>query len=442
MQVSVETKEGLSREMVVEFPLSTIDGEIQSRLQSLTKTAKLNGFRPGKIPFSVIKQRFGQQVHGEVLNEALQKNYYEALVKENINPAGQPFIELVDTENGEIVAFKAIFEVFPEITIQSMTDQSLEKPGVSIAEEDIDSTIENIRKQNQKFVKADRPAEEGDRVVVDFTGTIDGEAFKGSDGADVPLIIGQGQMIKGFEDGLIGAKEGDNITLDLTFPEKYHFDEVAGKPVQFAISVKAVENPVLPELNDEFFTLFGITDGSEGAFRDEVRKNMQIELDKAIAARKKNAVMDIILAIHDIDVPKALIDEEAKTMAKQMESQYQIQAQSAQGIDTSLFEQEAKKRVALGLILSEIVKTNEIKSTQEQIKAKISEMAESYENPQEVMDYYMSHKDKLSEIESFILEEKVVDWAFDQANVTQKDYSFTEFMNPEPQQNQDDTETA
>jgi len=429
MQVSVETKEGLSREMVVEFPVSTIDSEVQSRLQSLTKTAKLNGFRPGKIPFSVVKQRFGQQVRAEVLNEALHKNYYEAIAKEEINPAGQPFIDLVDTEDKNNISFKAIFEVFPEITIQSLSDQNFEKPGVNIAEEDIDSTIENIRKQNQKFEKVEREAREGDRVGVDFSGTIDGEAFKGNEGKNVPIIIGQGQMIEGFENGLKGSKAGDNITLELTFPENYHFEEVAGKPVQFSIAVHTVEEPALAELNDEFFAIFGITDGGESAFRDEVRKNMQVELDKAIAARMKNTVMDAILDVNDLDVPKALIEEEAGNMAKQLESQYQKQGQAAAEIQTSLFEEQAKKRVSLGLLLADIVKNNGIKATEDQIMEKISEMAETYENPQEVVDYYRSHKDKLAEIESFVLEEKVVDWAYEQANVTEKEFSFTEFMN-------------
>jgi trigger factor len=435
MQVSVETKEGLFREMVVEFPVSTIDGEIKSRLQKLTKTAKLNGFRSGKIPFSVVKQRFGQQVHAEVLNEALHKNYYEAIALEKINPAGQPEIDLLENENKDKVSFKATFEVVPEITIQSLSGRNLEKPSVIIVEEDIDATIENIRKQNQKYEQVEREARESDRVLVDFSGTIDGEAFKGNEGKNVPIILGQGQMIEGFENGLKGASAGDNITLDLVFPENYRLKEVAGKAVQFTIAVNAVEESVLEELNDEFFAIYGVAQGGESAFREEVKKNMQLELDKAIAARMKNEVMALILDVNDIEIPKALIEEEAKSMVKQMKSQYQLQDQAAAEIQTSLFEEQAKKRVAMGLLLADIVKNNDIKASVEQIMGKISEMAESYENPQEVIDYYKSHKDKLAEIETFILEEKVVDWAFEQANVTEKELTFSELINPKQNQN-------
>ena len=430
MQVSVEVKEGLERELKVEFAKSDMDDVVKTRLQSLTKTAKINGFRPGKIPLAVIKKRYSAQVEAEALNEKLQQSYFEAVSQEKLNPAGQPAIDLVETDNEDVVTYKAVFEVYPEVTLASMADQAFEKAVVSIGEDDIDSTIDNIRKQNQTFIETDEGAKEGDQVIVDFIGTIDGEAFKGNEGQQVPVTLGQGQMIDGFEDGISGSKAGDEVSLDLNFPADYHYKEVAGKPVNFAIKVIAIKSAVLPELNDEFYVKFGITDGGVDAFRAEVKKNMQLELDKAIAAKLKNQVMDSIVEVNDILVPAALVEDEAKNMAEQMQQQYQIQQQGEAELQTSLFEEQAKRRVALGIVLADIVKQNKIEASDDLVKEKINEMAATYENPQEVMDYYMSHKDKLAEIQSFIMEEKIVEWACEQGTTAEKDFSFTEFMNP------------
>lgn len=434
MQVSVEIKDGLERELTVEFSKSDMDEVVKTRLQSLTKTAKINGFRPGKIPLTVIKKRYSAQVEAEALNEKLQQSYFEAISQEKLNPAGQPEIDLVDTDNKEIITYKAILEIYPEITPASLAEQAFEKAIVTIDEEDIDSTVDNILKQNQTFTDSENAAKEGDQVIVDFVGTIDGETFKGNEGQQVPVTIGQGHMIDGFEKGIKGTKAGDEVSLDLNFPEEYHYKEVAGKPVNFAIKVSQVKESVLPELNDEFFVKFGISDGGVDSFRAEVKKNMQLELDKAVAARLKNQVMDAIVEANEIIVPKALIEEEAKSMAQQMRQQYQIKQQGEAELDTSLFQAQAKRRVALGLILADIVKVNKIEASDDTVKEKINELAGTYENPQEVMDYYMSHKEKLSEIQSFIMEEKIVDWACEQGTVAEKDFSFTEFMNPKQEE--------
>ena len=430
MQVSVETKEGLERELTVEFPVSDLNGEMNSRLQSLSKSAKINGFRPGKIPMSVIKKRYSAHVQAEVLNEKLQQTYFEAVKQENLKPAGQPEINLVDTDDKKNVIYKAVFEVYPEIEPGSLADESFEKAVVSIGDGDIDATVDNILKQNQTFTDVDRAIEQGDQVMVDFVGTIDGENFKGNEGKNVPITLGNGQMIDGFEEGILGKNKGDDVTLDLKFPEDYHYKDVAGENVQFAISINAVQEAQLPELNDEFFTKFGVTEGGESAFREEVKKNMQLELDKAIAAKLKDQVMDSILSNNEIIVPKALVQEEAKALAEQMQAQYQVQTQGDTELQTTLFEEQAAKRVSLGMVLAELVKVNDIQASQDQVMERIKEMAVSYENPQEVMDYYMSDKSKLAEVQSFVLEEKIVDWACEQGKVTDKEYSFTEFMNP------------
>ncbi|MCN4143666.1 MAG: trigger factor [Thiohalomonas sp.] len=430
MQVSVETKEGLEREMTVQFPTSDINGEVNTRLQSLTKTAKINGFRPGKIPMTVIKKRYSGAVEAEVLNEKLQRSYFEAVNQEKLKPAGQPTINIVENDDKDNISYKALFEVYPEITPASLEGQNFEKAFVAIGDSDIDLTIENIRKQNQTFTNVERGVQKEDQVVVDFVGTIDGEEFKGNEGKQMPVTLGQGEMIEGFEDGLIGAKAGDSLTLDLKFPEEYHYK----KDVEFAITVSAVKEATLPELNDEFYVKFGISEGGNDAFREEVKKNMQIELDKAVAAKLKNQVMDAIFDINEIIVPKALVEEEAKNMAEQMHSQYQMQTQGDAQLQTSLFEERATKRVSLTMLLAEVVKVNDITAPKEAVMAKIVEMAATYESPQEVMDYYQSHKEKLAEIESFVLEEKIVDWACEEATVTDKDFTFTEFMNPKTEE--------
>ena len=434
MQVSVEIKDGLERELTVEFPKSDMDEVVKTRLQSLTKTAKINGFRPGKIPLAVIKKRYSAHVEAEALNEKLQQSYFEAISQEKLNPAGQPTIDLVETDDKDIIKYKAVLEVYPEVTLSSLSEQAFEKANVTIGEDDIDSTVENIRKQNQTFTDSDAAAKEGSQVIVDFVGTIDGEAFKGNEGQQVPVTIGQGQMIDGFEKGIIGSKAGDEVSLDLNFPAEYHYTEVAGKPVNFAIKVSQIKEADLPELNDEFYVKFGITSGGEEAFRAEVKKNMQIELDKSIASKLKNQVMDAIVEVNEIIVPTALVEEEAKTMAQQMQKQYQMQQQGEAELQTDLFTEQAKRRVALGIILADIVKVNKLEASDDAVKEKINELAGTYENPQEVMDYYMSHKEKLAEIQSFILEEKIVDWACNEGTVAEKDFSFTEFMNPKQEE--------
>ncbi len=430
MQISVEVKDGLERELIVEFPKSDMNEVVKTRLQSLTKTAKINGFRPGKIPLSVIKKRYSAHVEAEALNEKLQQSYFEAISQEKLNPAGQPTIDLVETDNKDIIKYKAVLEVYPEVILSSLSEQAFEKANVTIGEDDIDSTVENIRKQNQTFNDSDDAAKEGSQVIVDFVGTIDGEAFKGNEGQQVPVTIGHGQMIDGFEKGIIGSKAGDEVSLDLNFPAEYHYTEVAGKPVNFAIKVSQIKEADLPELNDEFYVKFGITSGGEEAFRAEVKKNMQIELDKSIASKLKNQVMDAIVEINEITVPTALVEEEAKTMAQQMLQQYQMQQQGEAELQTDLFTEQAKRRVALGIILADIVKVNKLEASDDAVKEKINELAGTYENPQEVMDYYMSHKEKLAEIQSFILEEKIVSWACEEGTFAEKDFSFTEFMNP------------
>ena len=429
MQVAVENKEGLERVMTISFAATDMNKEIQSRLQSLSKTAKLNGFRPGKVPFQVIKQKFGAQVEAELLNENIHKTFYEAVSQEKLRPAGGPEIDKVENGKDE-VSYTATFEVFPEITVGSLSDVEIEQPVVAIETADIDKTIDNIVKQQTHFHGTDREAQEGDKVTTDFVGTIEGEAFSGNEGNAVPVVIGSGQMIEGFEKGLVGKKVGDAFTLNLKFPDDYQYTEVAGKPVDFEITISKVEEPHSPELNDEFFARFGVNEGGMDAFRDEVEKNMAIELDRSKQSRVKNDVMNKVLEVSPFDVPKALIHDEAKRLAEQMRKQYNIEGQNLEN-ELSLFEEEASKRVALGLLLAEIIKTNEFKASEDEVRAKVESIASSYESPEELVNYYLNNKERSAEIESLVMEDKVVEWACEQAKMTEKNYSFSEFMQPE-----------
>jgi len=430
MQVAVEVKEGLERVITVGLPAADINQQIQTRLKELSRTTKLNGFRPGKIPPAVINQRFGQQVNDEVMNKTMQESFYKAVMQEKLQPAGVPEINPVKDDNKETISYTAKFEIYPEISPASFEGSEFEKPVVKIMAADIDKTIENIRKQQQHFHESDEKVKQDDKVTMNFSGTIDGEAFEGNEGKEVPLTIGSKQMIEGFEDGIIGAKAGDNLTLNLNFPEKYHFEKVAGKAVEFKVDVVKVETPHLPELNDEFYKLFGVSEGGKKAFKAEVKKNMETELAKNIQTKTKNAVMNRVNELNDVTVPKALVQDEAKNIAEQMKQQYQVEGNNLQQ-DLSLFEEEAKKRVGLGLVLAEIVKENKIDVTDDELKTKIEEMAQSYENPAEVVNYYMNDQNRKRDMQSVVMEEKVVDWALKQGTVTEKKYSFSEFMTPE-----------
>ncbi len=430
MQVAVEVKEGLERVITVGLPAGDLEKEVQSRLQNLSRTTKINGFRPGKIPFSVITQRFGQQVHAEVLNQKVQESFYQAVSQEKLRPAGVPEIDQVKDDDKDTISYTAKFEVYPSIEPASIEGSEFEKPVVKISSADIDTTVENIRKQQQHFHEVEREVQQDDKVTINFSGTIDGEAFEGNEGKEVPLTIGSKQMIEGFEEGIIGAKASDDLTLNLTFPEDYHFKEVAGKSVEFKINVVKVEEAHLPELNTEFYKLFGVTEGGKKAFKTEVKKNMETELEKNIQMKMKNSVMDKFQELNKVDIPKALIEDEAKNIAEQMRQQYQIQGNDLEQ-DLTLFEDEAKKRVSLGLLLSEVVNKNNISVSDDELKEKIEGLSQSYENPQEVVNYYLNDEKRKMDMKAVVLEEKVVDWAFAQGNVTEKKYSFTEFMTPE-----------
>ncbi|MFO7604358.1 MAG: trigger factor [Gammaproteobacteria bacterium] len=434
MQVSVESTGALQRRIKVELPEDQISQAVESRLQKMTHTASIKGFRKGKVPLKVVKQHYGKQIRQEVVGDLIQQTFYQAISQEKLKPAGMPSIDDMADEGGKGLVYTASFEVYPEFEVKGLAGVSLEKPTAEITDADVDDMLETIRKQHIEWQTVERAARQDDRVTVDFKGTINGEAFEGGTGTDMVLEIGQGRMIAGFEDGISGKAPGETFTLDLTFPEGYHASDLAGKPVQFEITLKKVEEPVLPEANEAFAKKLGI-EGGMAKMREEIRANMTRELSAAITNKTKEAVMNALLEANPIEVPQALIDEESKNMLNQMVNNFAQQGMSREqvlsSLQPSMFDEQARRRVGLGLILAEIVKTNKIVADEAKVKAKIALIAEPYDRPEEVVSWYRGDKQRMAEIESLVLEEQVVDWAEQQANVTEKPSTFKELLNPQ-----------
>ncbi len=427
MQVSVESTGPLERRMTVAVPEERIASQVKERLEALRKRARIDGFRPGKAPLPVIRLRYGKQVREEVIGEVVQSTLYEALAQEKLKPAGTPTIDPETVEQNEGLEYTAVFEVYPEIELAPCSELEIEKPVTEITEEDVDSTIESIRKQRVRWEEKEGQAEEGDQITIDFEGHIDGEPFDGGKAEEFQLILGAGRMIKGFEEGLEGVKAGEERQFEVTFPEDYHASELAGKTASFSVKVRRVEAPVLPELNDEFAQHLGVAGGVE-ALREEVKANMQRELEQTLQSRIKQQVMDKLLESNKIELPKSLVDQEARGLAAEMRQQMAREGLGAgRGeLDPALFTKQAERRVALGLIVAQIIKTNEFKAEPEEVRALIEEMAEPYEKPQDVIDWYYAEKRRLADIEALVLENKVVDWILSQANVKEKPTPFAE----------------
>lgn len=430
MQVSVETTSALERRMTVEVPEERIEKEVQERLRNLARTTRIKGFRPGKVPMSVVKQRYGGQVRQEVVGEVVQSTFYEAVTQENLRPVGLPQIEPKAMDQGENFEYTATFEVFPEIELASLEGVSIDKPTAEVTEADMDRMLETLRKQATSWEVVERPAEQGDRVTVDFHGTLEGEEFEGNRGENVPVTIGGGRMIEGFEEGLVGAKAGEEKTLDLQFPDDYAYEKVAGKPVQFTITVKQVEKPQMPEVDDAFAERFGIKEGGVEALRQEIRANMEREMAQALKNRVKQQVMDKLLEINSLDIPKGLIDNEAQALMRQTEQQmYTPDGKSGVKLDPSMFEEQAERRVSLGLVMSEVVKKHDIKADPTKVREAVESLAASYEHPEEVVNWYYGDRQRLGEVESLVLEDQVVDWVLEQVEVNEVPSSFEELLN-------------
>ncbi len=425
MEVSVETSQGLERIMTVTVPAERVDKEVADRLNRMKNTVKLNGFRPGKVPMAVVKKRFGDSVLHEVAGEVIQASFGEAVNQEKLSPAGAPQIDPEEIAAGKALTFKATFEVYPEFEITSFAGIKVEKPVVEIGEEDMDKMIDNLRSQQQSWSEVEREAADGDQVVIDFAGTIDGEAFERGSAEGVPVTLGSGSMIGGFEEGIAGMKAGDEKSIDVTFPEDYAAEELAGKEAQFAIKVSTVSEQVLPEVDDEFISGYGVTEGGVEAFRKQIRENMQRECDQAVETVNKSQVMDGLYESHGFDVPGALIDEEAARMVENMKQQMQGQ----EGVlSPDLFKGQAERRVKLGLVLAEVVREHNVQVDPTLVQSHIERMAAGYEDPKEVIEWYNKNPQYLEGVQNLALEEQVVDLVMKDAEVSEASMGFEELM--------------
>ncbi len=434
MQVTEESVEGLQRTIKIQVPTADIDSAVHKKLQSLSKEVRLNGFRPGKVPIQVVRKRFGGQVRQEVLGDVINDSYQKALTQENYRPAGMPSIEPVKMEEGaEDFAYTATFEVYPEIELANLSDATVTKTESSIEESDLDEMMETLREQRKVWNEVDRASENGDQVVMDFVGSIDGEEFPGGSAKEAPLELGSNSMIPGFEDQLIGVSKGDEKTITVNFPDNYRATDLAGKEAQFQITVHAVKSSELPEVNDEFAREFGIEEGGVESLRADIKSNMQRELNQTLENKDKQAVMDLLLEKNDFSVPGSLVTEEIDRLKKQLADQMQVPEGSQPELDDEMFRSDAERRVKLGLLVAEIIKSHELKPDPDKVRSTIESMAASYEDPQQVVDYYYSNREYMQNIEGLVLEQQVSEWVMSQATVQARELPFKEVMNPDKQ---------
>lgn len=427
MQVSVETTSGLGRRLTVGVPAEKLDSAVKARLADAQKNLRINGFRPGKVPMLEVKRRFGRAVRDEVLGEVMRESFIEAVGKENIEPAGMPDFQPTVNEPGKDLEFVATFEVYPEIELAAFDAVEVEKPATEITDADVDKMIEQLREQRATFEVAERAAASGDRVNINYAGTVDGEAFEGGSADGQQLVLGSGQMIPGFEDGIVGLSAGEQKTIDVTFPEDYQAEELKGKAAQFAITVNKVEAKQLPEIDDDFMALFGVKEGGMDAFRTEVRKNMERELKNALRNKVKEQVMSGLVDAHSFDVPGALVRGEIQRMRQQMVQQFGGGQQfDASMLPEELFREQAERSVRLGLIVRQILEKHELKADADKVRAQVEEIASQYEQPEEVVNWVYSNPQQLQQIEGAVLEEQVVELVLGQAKVSEKAMSYEE----------------
>jgi trigger factor len=441
MQVSIETTSKLERRLTVGVPAESVDGEVDTRLKQAMKNVRLPGFRPGKVPLKVMRQRFGAGVRQEVLGEVMSRSFQEAVVKEQLRPAGNPTIEPRNVDAGKDLEYVATFEVFPEVTVVDLENFKVEKPQAEVKPEDVDRIIEVFRKQQGDWETVDRAAVDGDRVTIDFSGTRDGEPFEGGSAEGSELELGSGRMIPGFEDGIAGMRAGEEKTLELTFPEDYHQEDLRGAAVVFQIKLHEVEELQLAPLDEKLFEAYGVEGDDEAAFRAEVEENMSRELKNAVQARVKQQVMDAVAeAYSELDIPRALISQESDALRQQMFQQFGGAAPQDLDLKSLLpdemFAERAERRVKLGLVLAELISHFELKADADAVRAAVEEIASTYQDPEEVVNWYYGNQEQLSAIESRVLEDQVVDKLLSQADVVESPCSYQDAIALGQQANQ------
>ncbi|HGK4929322.1 TPA: trigger factor [Yersinia enterocolitica] len=429
MQVSVETTQGLGRRVTITVAADSIEKAVKSELVKAAKNVRIDGFRKGHVPMNIIEQRYGASVRQDVLGDLMQRNFVDAIIKEKINPAGAPNYVPGQYKEGEDFTYSVEFEVYPEVELKDLESIEVEKPVVEVNDADVDTMLETLRKQQATWKETDAAATAEDRATLDFTGSIDGEVFEGGKATDFVLAMGQGRMIPGFEEGVIGHKAGEEFTIDVNFPEDYHAENLKGKSAKFDIVLKKVEVRELPELTEEFIKRFGVADGSVAGLRAEVRKNMERELKGAVRNRVKTQAIDGLVSANEIDVPAALVEGEIDVLRRQAAQRFGGNEKQAAELPRELFEEQAKRRVVVGLLLGEVISQHELKADEDRVKALIEEMASAYEDPQEVIEFYSKNKELMNNMRNVALEEQAVETLLSKAKVTEKPTTFSELMN-------------
>jgi len=429
MQANLEVLEGLVRRLDISVPMDQLENEVQSRLKRLARNVKMDGFRPGKAPLSAVARQHGPGVRQEVLGETLQSRFGEAVQSHQLKIAGYPRFEpkAGQTDTKEMT-FSASFEVYPEVKIDDLSTSKISRPAVELGDAEVAKTLEVLQKQRRTFESTDRAAVEGDLVRFDYQGTVDGVGFEGGKGEDFAAVIGEGRLLKDFEQNLTGVKAGDSKGFDLTFPAEYGAKELAGKAAHFEVQVKDVQGPVLPQVDAEFARALGVEDGDVERLKAEVKANLELEVKRRVQAKLKEQAMDLLIQKSTLDLPQSLVAIEAERLMKMTEADMQSRGVQTMKLSADMFTGQAERRVRLGLILAEIVQANKLMAQPEQIRALIAEQAQSYEDPEQVVQWYYQSPERLHEIESLALEENVVGWVAGQAQVEDVKTSFEELM--------------
>lgn len=430
METTTQTTNPLERRLDLSVAIDALESATEQRLKRMGRNMKMPGFRPGKVPFAMVKQQYGAEARHEALTEALNTAFGEAVVGQKLNVAGYPNIEPKKTESTTHLEFSAVFEVYPEFALGDLSASNVERPVLEVSDAEVDKTLDILRKQRVRYSATDRAAAKEDRVVIDFLGKKDGEPFQGGQASDYPFVLGQGMMLPEFEAAVEGMKAGESKTFDMTFPADYFAKDLAGQTVQFEITAKQVMAPTLPEVDADFAKTLGIEDGDIAKMRAEIEGNLKREVKKRIEARLKDQVMDALVSANPIPVPNALVEMEVQRLIQNARQDMEQRGMKAKDfpIQPEWFADQAKRRVTLGLILAELVKSEKLQAKPEQIKALVEEAAQTYENPAEVVGWYYAQPQRLSEVEAVVIENNVVEWVLSKAQVTDKTVAFDELM--------------
>ncbi|MGD9788498.1 MAG: trigger factor [Sulfuricellaceae bacterium] len=431
MQAQVENTGALEKSLDIAVALDELEADVEQRLKRLARTVKMQGFRPGKVPLKVVAQQYGPQVRQEALGDAVQRAFAEAVTEQKLRVAGYPRIEPKEGSGEGSMAFSAVFEVYPEVVVGDLAGTTIERPNVVVGDAEVDKTVEVLRKQRVRYEPADRAAAEGDQVEIDFRGTLNGEEFQGGQGKGARLVLGEGRWLKDFETAVAGMKVGESKSFDMTFPEDYHAKELAGKQVTFEVTLNKVSAAVLPEVDADFAKSLGVDSGDLATMREEIKANLEREVKKRIQARVKEQAMEKLIEVTQFELPKALLEMETRNLMQRALQDLQargVQMDASSFLRPELFEDQATRRVKLGLIMAELIEKHELSAKPEQVKSMVDEHAQSFEKPEEVVKWIYSKPEHLDEIQTLVMEDNVVAWVLERAKVADKSMAFDELM--------------